>query len=261
MAMPQTPLADLLTTRIAAAAAARAGPLVVGLTGPQGSGKTTVAAQLQRRLARRGFRAAVVALDDLYLPKAERPRVPLLNVRGVPGTHDATLGVRVIEALKRPGAVRLPRFDKAADDRSPRGRRLVGPKDVILFEGWCVGAQPQDEAGLAEPINELEAREDPDGVGRRYANTQLAGDYAALFALIDFQILLLAPDFETVVGWRQQQEAKLREATGRGMTDAEVAAFVRHYERLTRQIANEMPRRANVVVHLGAGRDLLDARG
>jgi len=250
-------LADALAPRILAAARAKT-PLVVGLTGPQGSGKTTVAEGLRRRLARRALRVGVVSIDDLYLPAAERPRLPLLDVRGVPGTHDPALGGRIIEALKRPGRVRVPVFDKAADDRAARWRTLVGPKHVILFEGWCVGARPEPDAALAAPVNEVERREDPDAIGRRYINARLAGDYADLFALIDVQIVMLAPYFDVVTRWRQQQEADLRARTGRGQSDAWIADFVRHYERLTRHIAAEMPARADVTVRLGPGREVLE---
>jgi pantothenate kinase-related protein Tda10 len=78
---------------LVAAAAAHARPLVVGLTGPQGSGKSTLAARLPDLLAAAGLNAGVLALDDLYLTKAERQRLaadvhPLFATRGVPGTHD-----------------------------------------------------------------------------------------------------------------------------------------------------------------------------
>jgi D-glycerate 3-kinase len=249
-------LADALAPRILAAARVKT-PLVVGLTGPQGSGKTTVAEGLRRRLTRRGLRVGVLSIDDLYLPAAERPRLPLLGVRGVPGTHDPALGVRIVEALKRRGRVRIPVFDKAADDRAADWRTLAGPKDVILFEGWCVAARPEPDAALARPANAVEQRQDPDGIGRRYINARLADDYAELFALIDFQIVMLAPDFDVVTHWRQQQEVDLRSRTGRGQSNAWIADFVLHYERLTRHIAAEMPPRADVTVRLGPGREVL----
>jgi D-glycerate 3-kinase len=39
------------------------------------------------------------------------------------------------------------------------------------------------------------------------------------------------------------------------MTDAQVAEFVRHYERLTRHTASEMPARADIVIRLGPARE------
>jgi len=238
---------------------------VVGLTGPQGSGKSTLAAKLPPLLAARGLRSAVLALDDLYLTHAERRRLaadihPLLATRGVPGTHDVALGREVLESLVTARQTRVPSFDKGADDRRPPAEwpTLEGPVDVVVFEGWCVGARPQPPAALADPVNALERDRDPAGVWRAYANAALAGPYQALFAGIGLQALLLAPGFEAVLAWRLQQEHELRASRGAvGQSDAEVAVFIQHYERLTRHIAAEMPPRADVVARLGPKREVL----
>ena len=241
-------------------------PLVVGLTGPQGSGKSAAAGALALLLQHCGLRTLVLSIDDLYLTLAERRRLaidvhPLFLTRGVPGTHDVALGRAVIESLDRAGETAVPRFDKAGDDRrDPADWDIVaGPVDVILFEGWCVGARPQTEAALVDPVNELERTRDPDGVWRRRANAALAGPYQDLFAAISFQVLLRAPSFQAVLGWRLEQEHKLRaREPGKGQTDAEIAVFIRHYERLTRWIDAEMPGRADAVVQLGMGREVLE---
>jgi D-glycerate 3-kinase len=260
---PADGLADALIPRIAVAAAARPPPLIVGLTGGQGSGKSTLAAKLPAPLAARGLRAFVLSLDDLYLPKAERQRLardvhPMLATRGVPGTHDVALGVEVLAALASAPEILLPRFDKATDDRKPLDEwtKVTGPADVIIFEGWCVGARPQPSEALAAPVNDLEHERDPDGVWRRYANDALAGPYRALFDPIGFQTLMLAPGFETILGWRQQQEHDLIAKGGKGQTDAELAVFVQYYERLTRWMAQEMPARADAVAQLDPDRNV-----
>jgi D-glycerate 3-kinase len=244
------------------------GPLVVGLTGPQGSGKSAAAGALALLLRDRGLRTAVLSLDDLYLTLAQRRRLaaevhPLLATRGAPGTHDVALGIAVIESLGRAGDTAVPRFDKAADDRrDPAGWDEVrGPVDVILFEGWCVGARPQDEAALIEPINELERTRDADSVWRRHANAALAGPYQDLFARIGFQALLRAPSFDAVLGWRLEQEHRLRERRAGGQSDAEIAVFIQHYERLTRHIDAEMPERADGGVQLGPAREVMGIHG
>ncbi|HEY1750067.1 MAG TPA: kinase [Caulobacteraceae bacterium] len=261
---PAEGLAEPVAARIAAAAAGQGAPLIAGLTGAQGSGKSTLAEQLPARLAARGLRAVVLALDDLYLPKAARRRLarevhPLLATRGVPGTHDVALGLEVLASLGRAGATRIPRFDKGADERLPPSQwtSFEGPAEVIVFEGWCVGARPQPPAALAAPVNELERTRDPDGVWRAFVNDALAGPYRALFDPIGFQALLLAPGFDVVLGWREQQEHKLIARGGPGQTDAELAVFVQNYERLTRYIAEEMPGRADVVVQLDRERRVL----
>ena len=75
---------------------------------------------------------------------------------------------------------------------------------------------------------------------------------AMLIAFLAFIAL-----FDAVLGWRLEQEHKLRDRTGRGQTDPEIAAFIQHYERLTRWIDAEMPARADAVVRLGKQREAL----
>lgn len=236
-------------------------PLVVGLCGAQGSGKSTIAAALVRQFAH----AATLSLDDLYLPRATRQAMardihPLFATRGVPGTHDVALGREILAALDRGEPAPLPRFDKAHDDRAAPTAWSAAPApcDLLIFEGWCVGAAPQDADALDVPVNALERDEDSDGTWRRAVNAALAGTYQALFARIDLLILLDAPDMATVIAWRQQQERGLRAtASGAGvMDDAAVTRFVAHYERLTRHILAEMPARADLVVRLAADRTL-----
>ena len=236
-------------------------PAVIGLCGAQGSGKSTIAAWARQLLEARGVRTVALSLDDFYLTHDARQRLarevhPLLAVRGPPGTHDVALCGAVIDQLRTAGKVALPRFDKATDNRTPRGtwETLKSPVDVIILEGWCVGAVAQGAAALATPVNALEREEDPDGVWRAYVNNQLDGLYQFLFARLQDLILLEAPSFEVVAGWRTEQEAKLRLQGGGGMPDAAIARFVAHYERLTRWILAEMPGRADWVITLDADR-------
>jgi D-glycerate 3-kinase len=259
-----------LTDKISATA--KAGPLVVGLCGAQGSGKSTAVKFVKRLLEDAGARVAVLSLDDLYLTREERAELaervhPLFATRGVPGTHDVAIGLRTLDGLVAgtAGKTVLPRFDKAQDTRAlPTDADVFeGRADVALFEGWCVGAVPQAEADLEAPINALERERDTDAVWRRYVNEQLSGPYQELFGRLGFLALFAAPGFERVLAWRTEQERKLREkvaaAGGRSrvMTDAEVAIFIQHYERLTRHILAEMPGRADVTVRLGEERQIV----
>ena len=247
-----------LATRIARLPASRA-PLVIGINGAQGSGKSTLCKFLEVLLARRQIRAVTLSLDDLYLTRAERLQLaeevhPLFATRGVPGTHAVAMGLGIIEDMLAGRALDLPRFDKATDDRAAEGTRITGPVDVLLLEGWCVGAKPQDAAALAEPINALEREEDPDGIWRSLVNHWLSEDYARLFDQIDLLVMLKVANFDAVRRNRALQEQKLRAANPDApnvMDEAALERFLAHYERLTRHMLAEMPDRADVVIEIG----------
>ena len=251
-------------------------PMVLGICGSQGSGKSTLARVLKSVLQEaHGLSVAVLSIDDLYLSRAERARLarevhPLLQTRGVPGTHDVALGIEVIRRLLSAASgdiTPLPRFDKAVDEPCAREHweGFRGPADLVIFEGWCVGSVPEAQSALAQPINALERDEDPDGRWRRYVNEQLAGPYQALFGLLNRLLMILAPGFETVFEWRREQERKLEAKVAvapasiprRIMSDDEIRRFIAHYERLTRHTLGEMPARADLVVRLDAERRIV----
>lgn len=247
------------------------GPLVFGLAGAQGSGKSTIAEKLAARLEAEGARAAILSLDDLYFDRARRARLakkvhPLLITRGAPGTHDARLGLKVMRAIRAGRRTLLPRFDKGTDSRKARSDWEKAPRqlDVAIFEGWCVGATPQKKSALKEPINELERLEDSRGVWRRYVNSALAGKYQSLFKLIDRFVYLRAPSFEIVKDWRIEQERELAASAPASrlthlMSDAEIGRFIQHFERLTRHMMQETPARADLTLQLDERRRVIDA--
>ncbi len=237
----------LICDAIAPLCAGAGQSILVGLSGSQGSGKTTTAARLRDILGARGLSCAVLSLDDFYLTRGERARLAatahhLLATRGVPGTHDVAMMTATLQALaaaRGDEITRLPSFDKAQDDRAPPEDwpAFAGRPDVILLEGWCVGAAPQDPASLVTPVNDLEAAEDADAAWRTYVNDQLSGPYRGFFASLDLMVALVAPSFECVYAWRAQQEAALRQRSPDGrhvMSEAQLARFIAHYERITR---------------------------
>ena len=257
---PDTALIDALATAVAGRIGAARRPFVLGLCGAQGSGKSTLATALADRLRAGGHSVAILSLDDLYKTKADRMAMardvhPLFRTRGVPGTHDLDRAFAALDRLERRAPALFPRFDKASDDRAPRDRwaSVAGDTDIVIFEGWCVGARPLPQA-IEPPINALEADEDPDGRWRTAVAAALAGDYQRLFARIDLLVLLAAPGFDCVLDWRIEQEEGLRARGGGGMTDAEIARFIQHYERLTRHILATMPGHADIVVPIDRAR-------
>ena len=226
------------------------GPVLVAVNGSQGSGKTTVCDYLRGSLeADYGLAVVSLSLDDFYLSRAQRQHLartvhPLLATRGVPGTHDMTLLNDTLDTLldsASVGPVAIPRFDKARDDRRPRADwdRITGGVDLVLLEGWCMGAAPQTAEQLAEPVNALEREEDPDGHWRRYVNGVLAREFEPLYQRVDQWVMLRAPSFDCVYRWRMEQEQKLAASTAedephRIMDAAQISRFIQYYERLTR---------------------------
>lgn len=260
------PLADVV-----ADAQREAGrPWMIGINGAQGTGKSTLSRFLQLFLERRhALRCTVLSIDDFYYTREERGQLarnthPLLKTRGVPGTHDVSLGIAVCEQLlaaDEQTVTRIPRFDKAADDRCPppEWTRHNGRTDVLLFEGWCVGSRPQLPDSLGRPVNTLEEIEDADGRWRQYVNNSLQ-HYQPWFAMIDQLAMLKAPSMAAVFRWRLEQEQKLaakhRGDDNRIMNEQQIVRFVQHYERLTAYSLGEMPQRADCVFYLDEQHDV-----
>ena len=216
--------------------------LVVGISGAQGTGKSTLTKALQALLSD-SYAVVSLSLDDLYLSQDKRRKLaasisPLLMTRGVPSTHDVQLGIQILKQLKSgQGEVLLPRFDKQTDNPKPQTswERCEMPVDIVLFEGWCVGLTAQSDDALMKPINTLEADEDKQGIWRKQVNETLADEYQQLFHMIDKTIYLKAPDFASIFAWRKQQEHEtFAQQTSCGMDDKALRRFMAHYERLTR---------------------------
>jgi D-glycerate 3-kinase len=251
-----------LGTALAEHQSGAARPVLVAVNGSQGSGKTTLCDYLRAALqADFGLRVVSLSLDDFYFTRAQREQLsrevhPLLATRGVPGTHDMALLNRTLDGLLATGGdgpVAVPRFDKAVDDRrSPADwDRVEGAVDLVLLEGWCLGARPQSQEDLAEPVNALERDEDADGRWRAHVNRVLAEDFLPLYRRVDQWVMLQAPSFDCVYRWRLEQEQKLADQavteTDRIMSEEQIARFIQYYQRLTRQCLQQLP---PVVDHL-----------
>jgi D-glycerate 3-kinase len=248
-----------------AADSREAGHRVLGINGSQGSGKSTLASFLECTLAAEyELNVVTLSIDDLYFTRSERQYLardihPLLLTRGVPGTHDTELGIRLMNELAKlqnGDSLSVPRFDKRADDRMPETHwdRVSGPVDILLFEGWCVGSTAQLAVDLDTPVNELESDQDVDGRWRRYVNRQLNDGYADLFSRIDRLLFLQMPDMHSVRRWKLQQEQKLVSLTQNEsrppMSSEEVKHFVEYFERITLHNLTSLPGTADVIVKL-----------
>ena len=234
---------------------------IMGISGGQGAGKSTLSMLLEAAFAHRGMRLLVLSLDDFYLTRAQRAQLgrerhPLLATRGVPGSHDVEALLAALDAVFLPGIHELPSFDKGRDDRAEQPVQFTGPADMVVLEGWCVGAKPQPPALLDTPINRLEAHQDSGGIWRRYVNDALAGPYQSLFARLERLLYLAVPDLDAVIRWRTQQELQRPEA--QRMSDPAIREFVEHYQRLTEWMLQTMVDTADFVGFLDANHKLAD---
>jgi len=245
------------------------GPTVLAIAGLQGTGKSTLAAQLVARARREGIAAEALSIDDFYLTRRERLRLaravhPLLATRGPPGSHDVALACATIDALLHMQAqpVAVPVFDKIADRRLPpsRWRRVLQPPRLLVFEGWFLKVPPQPATALATPLNALEALEDADGRWRNYVNAALP-NYQPLWERLPWMLLLKGPGFEHVPEWRWQQEQTLQRAhpQRQAMSRAQVERFVLFFERVSRHALATWPDLAQRTIAVDSQRRPLPA--
>ncbi|OLY78422.1 putative kinase mug58 [Smittium mucronatum] len=152
--------------------------LIVGLSGPQGSGKTTICADLISSLHQNGLIATTFSTDDVYIPFSEQvgnaekyPGNRLVEFRGNAGTVHVDLAVDTLNKLKRMNEtgemVSIPIFNKSLNggrgDRLPEAEwRKVGPRlDVVLFEGWNLGFPPVPREQVTEICSLIKSRSGP----------------------------------------------------------------------------------------------------
>ena len=235
---------------------------IIGLSGGQGAGKSTITGILKFILKRKyGLNLCVFSIDDFYKTKAERKKMskkvhPLFLTRGVPGTHDINLINRTIKQLKKQRfkTVLIPKFDKSIDDRSKKNKwqKIKKPPHLIIFEGWCVGARHQKNTELKKPLNLIERKHDGDLIWRKTVNNSLKNHYKKLFNKIDRLVYLKAPNFNNIFKWRllQEQKMKLTLKNKKTMSKSQIREFIMFYERITRNMMRNFSRISDLTVFL-----------
>ena len=233
---------------------------IIGLTGGQGSGKSTISNILKIILKEKyKLETIVFSIDDFYKTLKERKIMskkisPLFLTRGVPGTHDTKMLYNCIKNIKRSKFKRmmLPKFNKATDDRMQKKKWVKVKKkpNIVIFEGWCVGAEPQKNKDLLVPINELEKDNDKKKIWRNKVNQELKKNYKKIFQLIDKIIFLKVPSFKHVFKWRLLQEKKLRIISkgSKTMSGNQIKNFIMYYERLTKHMLKTFIYKADSIV-------------
>ncbi len=249
-------------------------PYFVGLAGGQGTGKTTISSLIKIILTKY-FKLKVfrISIDDFYKTRKERINLskrvhPMLLTRGVPGTHDINMMLNFFKKskIKKFKSLKLPTFNKAIDDRFNKKKwyDLKNKPDVIIFEGWCVGAKSENSITLKRTINSMEKLQDQRQIWRKYVNQQLKTKYKNLYSQLNCLIYLKAKNFSLLQKWRLKQERKLwlkskKNSKLKIMKRGDVINFMQTYQRITQNMFKNMPKYASIIFNLNSHHQIKSA--
>ena len=249
-------------------------PYFVGLAGGQGTGKTTISS-LIRIILIKYFKLNVfrISIDDFYKTRKDRINLskrvhPMLLTRGVPGTHDINMMLSFFKKAKSKKfkRLKLPTFNKAIDDRFNKKKwyDLKDKPDVIIFEGWCVGAKSEKNITLKKTINSMEKTKDRKQIWRKYVNYQLKSKYKNLYSQLNCLIYLKAKNFSLLQKWRLKQERKLwlkskSKLNLKIMSKRDVLNFMQTYQRITQNMFRYMPKYASIILNLNTNHQIKSA--
>lgn len=221
---------EKMVTRTAKAAARKGGAVVLGISCPQGGGKTTLTRFLKDMFTVRGLHCVSASLDDFYWTHKDQRRLAerhhgndLMEFRGMPGTHDMNLLLDTLHALRKGEPADIPRYDKSAyrgrGDRVERGRWTAVDRDVkvAILEGWCLGFEPVDSKKMVTADQRL------------HPVNEYLRSYLCLKDLLDAMVVMQVDDVRWVYNWREESEMHMREAGRDSLSKDDVKDFVRRF--------------------------------
>lgn len=142
--------------------------LLVGVAGPPGAGKSTLADRLHETLTERGHRSAVLPMDGFHLDNAILEERGDLARKGAPHTFDIRGLGDLLRAVKAGGEVFTPVFDRDRELAIAAARCIAAEDRIVIAEGNYLLLQQGRWASLADlfdltvmvapPISELERR-------------------------------------------------------------------------------------------------------
>jgi D-glycerate 3-kinase len=196
---------------------------LLGISAPQGTGKSTFANYLVKNLKEeKNINALEISIDDFYLTRDDQLKLaqssahPYLQERGYPGTHDMNLMYETLDSLQAGKLVDIPRYNKSAfdgkGDRFPleKWTRLEHKPDLIILEGWMLGYAPLET--VSDDMKKI--------------NEVLEG-YHRLNRSFDFFIHLHALESHYVLDWRAQAEKERREMGKGAMGQEEIIEYLK----------------------------------
>ncbi|CAX40425.1 kinase of unknown function, putative [Candida dubliniensis CD36] len=233
-------------------------PLIINISGPQGSGKSYLTNQLYNYLKSKyhqhhhpyQLNTIQFSMDDFYLCKSDQDKLnnttknPLLKGRGLPGTHELTLLSDTFNKLinnykkcKQSNGgwevIKIPSYNKGAfngiGDRSIDNYTLIEtPIDIIIFEGWFNGFYSLDPTILQlKYLTSSPSPITPKGISLQSfklydlqeINNNLKNYESMIWPFFKISIIFHTNEIINVYPWRLQQEHELiKSAKEKGLT-------------------------------------------
>lgn len=120
---------------------------VIGIAGPPGAGKTTLAGRLQELL---GAEAALLAMDGFHLDNALLAARGLSARKGAPETFDYAGFAALLQRLRTPGSEAfVPAFDRTADLSRAAAAHVPPSARFVIVEGNYLLLDQEPWSGLA----------------------------------------------------------------------------------------------------------------
>ena len=227
------------------------------VAGSQGSGKSSLSKLIKLYLEKfYSKNVIIISMDDFYLSKKQRTQLsknihPLFLTRGAPGTHDLELlNRKIVQIFDKKFPVYLPIFDKVTDTRK-RTYRKVLKGDVIIFEGWCAGAQPVNQNYLQKNFNNLEKYKDKNFIWRNSYNKYL-NEYQKIFSQFNYFIYFQFNQWSHVLDWKYKQELELRDKKKDLALKKYLKEFIQYYEKVSKWMHLKVPKYCNILIKLNA---------